>query len=85
MPEGGREGVSQIVPREGRTAGSAKDPLKAALLDDPSCALPQPIRVQLVARGECWDSLRSEPAVKNTDAPYGQFKDKADYAAAGAG
>lgn len=75
------DGVSQLMLREGTVPGAAKIQLKASgtLLDDPTYPLPQTVLVQLRnSDGLCWESRHSAPAGKNTDVPFGQFKDKAD-------
>lgn len=74
------DGVAQLVLREGAD-GAAKIQLKASgdLLGDPVYPLVQTITVQLRnSDGVCWESVHSAPATKNTDTPFGQFKDKAD-------
>ena len=72
--------MAQLVLRAGAD-GKAKIQLKASgdLLGDPVYPLVQTITVQLRnSDGVCWESVHSAPATKNTDAPFGQFKDKAD-------
>jgi uncharacterized delta-60 repeat protein len=74
------DGVAQLVLRAGAD-GKAKIQLKASgdLLGDPVYPLVQTITVQLRnSDGVCWESVHSAPATKNTDVPFGQFKDKAD-------
>lgn len=75
-------GVRQLVLKQGLAAGKASIGLKAkgTLLDDPTFAILQPVRVQLRnSDGLCWEASYAAPAQKNVAGPpAGQFRDKAD-------